>query len=266
MTKFDPNLLNFLITCRIFLPMQVEDFNAESSHQILLPIRQIIYDILSKYDECQEHFIVEEYDRQGEEQHIFQRKPRDCPVGVDLNTINKLSKESRKDIFRTIVDVEFNEELIDENIRGIFYCIVFWIKESTPKISNLYVNALFFSIIKCYYIDKDLVRSSNLRKRLLEYEKNESDADSFKVEIIHSFGQFQSVYLTFTWLNDLLHRPIYLLDPSYVFSGSLIYNLYLAFEDDENLFNCLLEEDKELDYIFQKFSLAITSADIQQVL
>lgn len=252
--KMDTNIFNMLITRRIFLGTQVEDFDSESSHCISLPIRQIIYSILSKFEGSFEDFVVEEYNRSGRILEMFRRRPSALPVDIDLKNLVKIPVKNRKEIFKKFVGIEFNEDLIDENLKGIFYCIIYWLKNSTPKVPKCRLQALLFTIIRFYYITCDKEKYRILRNMFLKYERKDSMEYIFDKKITHCFMQFQSVYLTFTWLNDLLNRPITFIEPSRILSGWLVYNLSKRFEtEDESFIREPVHKESDLKRILNNF-------------
>lgn len=245
-----------MITRRIFLPTQVEDFDAASSHYISLSIRQKIYYILAKFENFPKKFTVKEYDRLGTEQRIFKRKLLSCDIGINLDNIDRLTVAKRKQIFHQIVDIKFNADSIpDDNLKAIFYCIIFWITEKKrnehnldhdeKKFSLVHVKAMFLSIIRCYCVSDEKVKHSKLNKTFKRFKTIDLELDKQK---IHCFIEFQSIYLAFSWLNDLLDRPLNFIEPSHIISGLLLYKLTSELEKkDQSLSNDLplLSDNKQ---------------------
>lgn len=252
-SKLDPNILKILKTHRIFLPVQIENFDLKSSHHIALPIRQKIYDILSRFDVSRD-YVVEEYDRIGSKQIVFERNRLKCPAEVDLGTINTLSIEERKMIFKKIVDIEFDEDLIDDELRGALYCIKFWHQQSKNNFSRNHIYALFFSILKYYYVAKKPKKYIKFGEKL---EKYDTALDEFDPKIVHSIVEFQAIYLSFSWLNDLLDRPFSMIEPSRILSGTFFSTFYFALRADSHLTTKLLKVEPELKIVFKSFSSAI---------
>lgn len=249
--------VNILINRRLFLDMPVEDFQSESSHLITLPIRQKIYDILSRFKDSNDEFIVEEYDRLGTEQIVYKRRPIACTVHIDFENIHNWSTEDKKGAFKKIVDIEYNEKLIDTALRGVFYCIIFWVKECRPRISKNQLNTLFLSILKYYYIAEAEEQYSDLDRLLNKYE-NISRRSSFDVSKVHCFNKFQRVYSEFSWLNSLLDLPLNFLKPSSILSGVFSYNCFNKLErEKERFIEELLNEYSDLKEIFTKFHIVV---------
>lgn len=213
-----------------------------------------IYGILRKFENS-EDFVVEEYDRLKFDQQVYTRNSLFCFVSVDLNTIDTLPIEERKEIFKKIIDIEFNEVLIDDDLRGIFYCIIYWIRKSEPEAFKYNIDILFLSIIKCYYIENDKEKYCKLFEKLEKYE-NVEPYEKVETKFTHWLIEFQSIYLAFTWLNDLLDRPINLIEPSRFLSGTFIYNVSLELRNKNQSFISelrALEEETELNSKIDQF-------------
>lgn len=256
-------LPNTLITRRVFLSMQVENFNYESSHAVSRPIRAYIYGILLKYDNYQNDDFVEEYDRSEKNQYKFDVKPN-YSVNVDLNIINMMSIEKRKEVLIRAANSHFDESLVDEEMKGVFYSIICWIGNGKPMISKLHVWTLFVSILRYFYITRD--KKKPYHRKLWKYQNipKLTNSKPFNVDFVHSIAQFQSIYLSLSWLNDLLDRPVKFLEPSCLLSGSFLYNFYKDLKeatDPYSMIKNIFGTEPDLFAIFQKFILAVSSSN-----
>lgn len=128
-STLDPDIMNILIYRVVFLPTYVENWDFERSHRISLPIRKIIYGILLNFEDSPGKFVAE-YDRMVKNPYCFKPPPTNCDSDFDLKEVFHKTSEEKKNIFENMIDTRINEDWIDDNLKGIFYCIKYWIKEN----------------------------------------------------------------------------------------------------------------------------------------
>lgn len=271
--ELDVCVLDALISNRIFLPMQVENFTVESSHNVSLPIRQIIYGILMNFkksngSDVNEDYRVIEYDRVGKNQRKSRIEPNYLEY-LNLSEVQSMDLDSKRQFFGKVLhSPSFDNKMVDKDIEGVFNCILYWARESKSNVSELHIWAVFICIIRYFYVARDMKTYAESLQRLEKYEKNPklSPSNPLHVEIVHSFAQLQSCYFVTSWLNDILDRPFLNIEPSRIISGSFLYNIFLDLTRHSgplSMIRHLLERSPDLHDVFFNLTKAFSSSAIE---
>lgn len=284
--QFEPILINITGVRRIFLPAQIDNFNNISSYNSTLLLRKILYGIFLQFENSK---TIREYDRHESclRKASIQALTTIPSYGTVpfLADIPKMDKEQRKKFFLTVVGVEEEHfQCFPEKWHFLLIVMFYWIKNSSPLISESFLNALLVTII-VYSVVKPSMKSTfvktssavqrqndlNIKELIGTITKSEADkswknvqkfmkkpvhnnAKTIQIDIVHSFSQLQTSCFFISLFCKLFN--IYLpYDTFRWLNGTFIYNLTrdLVTRKDKELYIAeILGRNSIFEVLFKK--------------
>lgn len=286
---FPPRLMDIITTKKRFLTPQMENRKTNStttSYQCSIKIRACIYGILLSEDIQKGKMVsVEEYDYKGK---FESGKPVDhqqilakCGTLPTITEIKNLPQPDKEQMLRRILNIPpLSKFKLTKDLELVMGIVLFWIKESDPKVTQYHLKSVIICMIMLNVINKlnvlfkhdsigckpSLIETAVLEmteKGLEEANANfltyftkleHSGNDPLNCQIIHGFAQFQTCIMATMHLNSLLLHPFPSPCIPLIFSGTFLYKfcLELSEQEDPDVFiHELLLNDSKLDKAYQ---------------
>lgn len=267
-SKFPTFFVNTTLLHRNILLSQIEDVREPSAYKCSQSLRQILYTILLAPKGIQDIEIksqmesksvcIEEYDRVGHNQSssliaLCTTLPSGGQI-PSLEEIKDLSLEKRGQIYLEALQCCSSAVgIVPLLYRTIVPVIVFWLKNSVPKIGIQHLYGLIVSIIKLSVLSRiekkneddivgfEMVGGNRLRFADIEFDIKECKMaharlqkfsgqqkhcgrNKFDASRLHPYAQFQTCLLSSIYLNKLLIFPFPSINPAVIYNGSFIYS------------------------------------------
>ncbi|XP_064611323.1 LOW QUALITY PROTEIN: protein asteroid homolog 1-like, partial [Liolophura sinensis] len=262
-------MMNIITLHSIFLQCQVEHTPSPSAWACSDKVRKVLYGILLKDDlsetnsraaESKRSVMVEEYSRDIKNCRKSFLNPcltlPDFGVLPGLTELPRMDMAVRKKLF--VESLALDERSLSPLCPTLtlhIVCVIFWVRESDPKITDSHVKSLLVCLIYLFVkrninkttftrVDKSSgkdyeldLESSFISSTDAQLQGLKTNLDKFAVqpvhnhksvinpEVINGFAQFQACLLMIKYLNKLLGHPIQDANPENFFNGSFLYNL-----------------------------------------
>lgn len=262
-------MMNIITLHSVFLQCQVEHTPSPSAWTCSDKLRTVLYGILLKEDlsetnsravESKRSVMVEEYSRDIKNckrsfLHPCLTLPDFGPL-PGLIELPGLDKAICKRLF--IESLGLDEHSISSlcpTLTLYFASVIFWVKESNPKVTDSHVKSLLVCLIYLFVkenfekitltpVDKSSAKDNQLDLESPFLSSTDTQIQGLKAnlerfsaqpvhnhkniinpELIHGFSQFQTCFLMAKYLNKLLGHPTQDANPEKFFNGSFLYNL-----------------------------------------
>ncbi|XP_062925701.1 protein asteroid homolog 1 [Mobula hypostoma] len=278
---------------RTFLHPQVENMRRTSSHRCSLPIRQIIYGLLStsetsldsasdlptktpgkaslKAEEHSKVHHVQEYDR-----HDLTLKKTNIQAVLkrfklsethSLQRLPEISILDRTCFLLETLEVKTDVQALPASLHLTVYITCYWVVHAEPKVTLHHLQALLLSIVTGE-LHKLICKTGNNKlmekdigmvyDRLSQLRQRGQKMGNLDVDVAHVFCQWQSCLLMGIYLNQLLCCPFPTPDITRLYSGTLIHcfseELKSMSSAEDLLEGCLVAGD-----IYSKLLHAVTA-------
>ncbi|KAK3086542.1 hypothetical protein FSP39_019972 [Pinctada imbricata] len=279
--KISMVLQNIIVLRRNIFMSQMEDIRSMSSYRCAVPIRKILYGILTSSD-SDPNRRIKEIDRDGQNVEEMYLAPA---TGVPkLCEIPNLTIDERQTMFLETLglhptllrNLPDDAKLLTSVIRFVFH-------NSQPSMDENHVHAmlccLFAINIKLQVEDmkgfglsmiKEVIsgRASGELEDNMEYinvflgQERRADKRHTRINVIDAFAQYQACFMAAFDLNQILMCPFPNVNPAEIIHGTLLHNMYLEFErksSPDHRVNELLHGLPELSELYNKMLSLILS-------
>ncbi|XP_075683239.1 single-strand DNA endonuclease ASTE1 [Rhinoderma darwinii] len=240
--ELSPLLSDALVSRRVFLHAQVEDFSKPSSHFITKPVRKLIYALLLNAPRASQHeaqrsrqLCVEEFDRL--EANLRRSTVEisnaydDIRKDLSLSKLPQLPLETRLKLLLRGLDLKINDlEFVPPPYKLILAIVCYWIRQAEPKVKPHHFKALLMGIVcgEAFTIhnkpdeqEEALTLVCEQVRRMMEGAQHRG----LNLEDLHILCQWQCCLHIFMHFNQLLFTPLPEPDITRLYSGSLVYHM-----------------------------------------
>ncbi|XP_022808280.1 uncharacterized protein LOC111345271, partial [Stylophora pistillata] len=238
--------MSCLVSGKVLLKFQVENFHAMSSNRCSQSLRKFTYGILASAPlEGGKRTTVQEWDREGFRVKPSSISPADGENIPCLREIPSLDPDKRLAMYLDALHSNTTEiKSLPEELKLVGASLRFLYRKANPKLESSHLSAILWGCVKL---------EDGSWRECLENSKNQP----FDVQAAHTFSQWQCVLRDAIHLNRVLQEPVPTPYIRNIFNGQLVHNLQRKLARD--FFPRSLIQTRESFSRYQELYTAITA-------